>query len=84
MKTLSVLLSAAAILASAQAFAASDEKTATGAAIGVVGGALVAGPVGAVAGGVAGAAIGGPKITNHRHRIYWHDKNGKRHWRWSE
>ena len=85
MKMITVMLGAAAILASAQAFAASDGRTVTGAAIGAGAGAVVAGPVGAVAGGVAGAAIGGPKITkNGRHRIYWHDKAGKRHWRWSE
>ena len=86
MRMITVMLGAAAIFASAQAFAASDERTVTGAAIGAGTGVVVAGPVGAVAGGVAGAAIGGPRITrnDHRHRIYWHDKAGRRHWRWSE
>ena len=57
-----------------------QERTLTGAAIGVGAGAVVAGPVGAVVGGVGGAVIDGPRIT-HRHRC-WHDRNGDRHCRY--
>jgi uncharacterized protein YcfJ len=81
------------------AVGADKEQTLTGAAIGAGAGAVVAGPVGAVAGGAIGATVGGPHFTKKaevppshndhatadvpRHKIYWKDKRGHSHWRWS-
>jgi osmotically inducible lipoprotein OsmB len=78
-------------LAAAPAMAASGERALTGAAIGAGAGAVVAGPVGAVAGGAIGATVGGPRISRgpvvvrpgYRHRVYWRDRRGRLHWRWS-
>ena len=98
MRKLVALASSLAFFASA-AVAADKEQTLTGAAIGAGAGAVVAGPVGAVAGGAIGATVGGPHLpkkadvtpshSDHatadirRHKIYWKDKNGRSHWRWS-
>jgi hypothetical protein len=67
----------------------SKDQTVTGAAIGAGAGAVVAGPAGAVVGGVGGAVIGGPHLPKtrvasvRRHRVYWTDKSGHRHWHWA-
>jgi osmotically inducible lipoprotein OsmB len=98
MRNLVVLAGALAFCATA-AVAADKEQTLTGAAIGAGAGAVVAGPVGAVAGGAIGATVGGPHLPKNadvtpshsdhasvdvpRHKIYWKDKKGHSHWRWS-
>jgi osmotically inducible lipoprotein OsmB len=88
MRKFGVLLGALALAAALPAAAADRERTLTGAAIGAGAGAVVAGPVGAVAGGVIGATVGGPRVSRPgyrvaRHKVYWRDRYGRSHWRWS-
>jgi hypothetical protein len=70
-----VALAGFAVTASAQ------NRTLTGAAIGVGAGAVVAGPPGAVVGGVIGATVGGPDLRTRR-QTCWRDRRGLRHCRW--
>ena len=88
MRKFTVLLGALALAAALPAAAADRERTLTGAAIGAGAGAVVAGPVGAIAGGAIGATVGGPRVSHRpyrvvRHRVYWRDRYGHRHWRWA-
>ena len=78
-----ILLAAVACLG----LAACATRTQTvGTTAGAVGGALVGGPVGAVVGGVGGAVVTAPGMPlgghYYRHRCWYRDAYGVRHYRW--
>ena len=91
MRKITALLGVLVLAAAIPAAAATGERALTGAAIGAGAGAVVAGPVGAVAGGAIGATVGGPRLPRDRvvrpvrvrHRVYYRDRYGYRHWRWA-
>ncbi len=79
-----ILLAGAA--AACLGLAACSTPTQTfGTTAGALGGAVVGGPVGAVVGGVGGAVVTAPGAPlggyHHRHRCWYRDAYGVRHYR---